>query len=295
MVDASPRKALKIGLVVFAVFAAAIFVFSYLGVYAIAPMSGERVALVRVEGPIMDARDAVDAIHAYQKDDRVRALVLRVDSPGGGVVASQEIHDAVVEFRESGRVVVTSMGTVAASGGYYVAAPSDLILANPGTLTGSIGVIMSMANFEGLLEKVGVQSVTIKAGKNKDIGSPFREMTAPERRILQGVIDDIHDQFIEAVARGRGREIAEIRPLADGRIFTGKQAVAEGLVDELGNLDTAIARAGELAGISGKPKVLERKESPLDRFLAGAESLVPWPRAGASGRSGVQAMYLMSP
>ena len=152
------------------------------------------------------------------------------------------------------------MGSVAASGGYYIAAATDKIVANPGTLTGSIGVILEMANVEGLMEKVGVKSVVIKSGKNKDVGSPFRTMSSEEQKLLQSVLDDVHDQFIEAVAEGRGLSEEEVRPLADGRIFTGRQAQGMGLVDELGNLQDAIQLAADIVGIEGKPTVIETKK-----------------------------------
>ncbi len=288
------RKALKVGFWLFLALGVGVFAASYLGVRFGGPMGRGEVALVRVEGPITDTREQVKTIRDYAKDHRVRALVLRVDSPGGGVVASQELHDAVVAFKKTGRPVVTSMGTVAASGGYYVACPSTLIVANPGTLTGSIGVIMSMANVEKLLDKLGVQAVTIKAGRNKDIGSPFRPMTDEEKALIQNVMDDIHDQFIEAVAEGRGKTVDEITPLADGRIFTGHQAVDAGLVDELGNLETAIRRAGELAGIEGRPRVIENEPSVFSRMMADAHEWFPWLPAAGSGWGGPQAMYLMT-
>ncbi len=289
-----PRKALKVGFVLFALLALGIFIASYLGVHVASPLAHDEVALVRVEGAILDVRDTVDLVHAYRKDSRVRALILRVDSPGGGVVASQELYDALVDFKTSGKPVITSMGTVAASGGYYISAPSDLIVANPGTLTGSIGVIMSLANVQKLLEKLGVSAVTLKAGAHKDMGSPFRELTDEERALLQGVMDDIHDQFIQAVADGRGKSADEIRPLADGRIFTGRQAVKAGLVDELGDLEQAIKRAGELAGIEGRPRVIEREVPFWERALGETRTWFPWlPRSGA-GFMGPQAMYLMT-
>jgi len=289
-----PRKALKVGFVLFALLALGIFIASYLGVHVASPLAHDEVALVRVEGAILDVRDTVDLVRSYQKNSRVRALVLRVDSPGGGVVASQELYDALVAFKTSGKPVVTSMGTVAASGGYYISAPSDLIMANPGTLTGSIGVIMSLANVQKLLDKLGVSAVTLKAGAHKDMGSPFRELTDEERALLQGVMDDIHDQFIQAVADGRGKGADEIRALADGRIFTGRQAVKAGLVDELGNLEQAIQRAGELAGIEGRPRVIEREVPFWERALGETRTWFPWlPRSGA-GFLGPQAMYLMT-
>jgi protease IV len=293
-VEIPPRKALKVGFLLFVALGILVFLASYAGVHFGGPLSGAQVALVRVEGPIMDTRQFVEAIRAFAKDNRIRALVLRVDSPGGGVVASQELHDAVQDFRKTGRPVVTSMGTVAASGGYYIAAPSDLIVANPGTLTGSIGVIMQTANVSQLLEKIGVSAITIKAGKNKDIGSPFRDMTDEERDLVQGVMDDIHDQFIRAVAEGRGRPLEEIEPLADGRIFTGRQALQAGLVDELGNLETAIGRAGELAGIEGRPRVIENTPSVIERLVADARGWVSWLPSARPGWAGMEALYLMS-
>jgi protease-4 len=295
-VEIPPRKALKVGLWLFLALGVAVFVASYLGVRFGGPLGGGgEVALVRVEGPIMDTREQVKTIRGYAKDHRIKALVLRVDSPGGGVVASQELHDAVAAFKEGGKPVVTSMGTVAASGGYYVSAPSTLIVANPGTLTGSIGVIMSMANVEKLLDKLGVSAVTIKAGRNKDIGSPFRAMTDEERALMQTLMDDIHNQFIAAVADGRGKSVEEITPLADGRVFTGHLAVEAGLVDELGNLETAIRRAGELAGIEGRPRVIEKEPGMFSHLMADTRSWFPWlPAAGPGGVMGPQAMYLMT-
>jgi protease-4 len=292
--EIAPRKALKVGFLLFAVLAVGIFIASYLGVHVASPLAHDRVALMRVEGPILDTTELVKTVRAYRKDSRLRALVVRVDSPGGGVVASQELYRALLSFKESGKPLVTSMGTVAASGGYYVAAPSDLIVANPGTLTGSIGVIMSLTNLEGLLDKLGVSAITIKAGKHKDIGSPFREMTDEDRAILQGVMDDIHAQFIDAVAEGRGRPVAEIQALADGRVFTGRQALDVGLVDELGDLERAIQRAGELAGIEGRPQVIEYEPPVWERMFGEVRSWFPWVPRTASGPMGLQAMYLMT-
>lgn len=221
----------------------------------------ERVGLVRVEGAILDARQTVTELTRFGKSPSVKAIVLRIDSPGGGVVPSQEIHDAVIRVRnEDNKKVVASMGTVAASGGYYIAVASDRILANPGTLTGSIGVIMELANLQGLLKKVGVESIVIKSGRHKDLASPFREMSAEDRKILQAVLDDVHEQFIEAVAEGRALDFMDVRSLADGRIFTGRQARAARLVDELGNLDDAIQTAADLAGIEGEPTVVEPRK-----------------------------------
>ena len=220
---------------------------------------GEKVALVRVEGPIIDSKNAVDEIKEYAKDPAIKAIVLRVDSPGGAVAPSQEIYEEVRKALARKKIVV-SMGSLAASGGYYISAPASRIVANPGTLTGSIGVIMEIPNIEGLMSKVGVKTEVIKSGRHKDMASAFRGVGKEERVILQGVLDDVHEQFIKSVAEGRKMLPEEVRKLADGRIFTGRQAVAVGLVDELGNLEDAIKTAGKLAGIKGEPEVVSKKE-----------------------------------
>ena len=227
-------------------------------------LSGQdRVALIRIEGVILDAQATITELKHYSENPLVKAIVLRIDSPGGGVVPSQEIHDAVKRVKnKSNKAVIASMGTVAASGGYYIAAATDRIIANPGTLTGSIGVIMEMANFEGLMKKVGVEGVVIKSGRFKDVGSPVRKMSDEERKLLQSVMDDVHQQFIQAVADGRSLEVSDVEPLADGRIYTGRQAKEARLVDELGDLDDAIHIAADIAGMEGEPKVVE----PRKRF-----------------------------
>ncbi len=231
---------------------------------------GERVAVVRIEGVIVDSRDAIEELRKFRENPNVKAIVLRIDSPGGGVVASQEIYSEVLKTRAEGRVkVVTSMGNLAASGGYYIAAATDRIVANPGTLTGSIGVIMELANVRGLMEKVGVQSVVIKSGKHKDLASPFRTMSVEDRAILQTVLDDVHDQFIQAVAAGRAMKVDQVRDLADGRIFTGRQARTVKLVDELGDLQDAIKLAGKMGGIAGEPRVVETRKRFSLRDLLG--------------------------
>src|SRR5574341_2109045 len=201
----------------------------------------DRIALVRIEGIILDSQTTVGDLKRFGENPSIKAILLRIDSPGGGVVPSQEIYDAVKRVRtKNNKSIVASMGTVAASGGYYIAVATDRIMANPGTLTGSIGVIMELANVAGLLKKIGVASVVVTSARHKDIGSPFRQMGEEDRRILQNVMDDVHRQFIEAVAEGRSLQVADVQPLADGRIFTGRQAKSERLVDELGDLEDAI-------------------------------------------------------
>jgi len=220
---------------------------------------GDKVALVRVEGPIVDSKSAVDEIREYSKDASIKAIVLRVDSPGGAVAPSQEIYEEVKKAASKKKVVV-SMGSLAASGGYYISSPASKIVANPGTLTGSIGVIMEIPNIEGLMSKVGVKTEVIKSGSHKDIASMFRGIGKEERAILQGVLDDVHEQFMKSVAEGRRMSLDEVRKLADGRIFTGKQALDAGLVDELGNLNDAVKTAAKLSGIKGEPEVVTKKE-----------------------------------
>ncbi|MCL5063219.1 MAG: signal peptide peptidase SppA [Nitrospirae bacterium] len=229
----------------------------------------EKVAVVDVEGPIIQAKDTVDEIKGYIKDKSIKAIVLRVDSPGGGVVPSQEIYEEVRKAAAQKKVIV-SMGSVAASGGYYIAAPASRIIANPGTITGSIGVIMEVPNIKGLMDKIGVKAEVIKSGKHKDIASVFRGIGSEEREIIQGVMDDVHEQFIKAVSDGRRMPVEDARKIADGRIFSGNQALKIGLVDELGDLEYAVKVAAKMAGIKGEPEVITKKErSPILDLLNG--------------------------
>ena len=238
------------------------------GASALPVVGSDRVALVKLEGVLLTSERLVDELHDYADDSSIKAIVIRIDSPGGGVVPSQEIYNAVKYARKEGKKVIVSMGSVAASGGYYVAAAADKIVANPGTLTGSIGVKMEFANLEKLLEKIGVQGMVVKSGEYKDVGSPYRPMTEPERKLLQEVIDDVHSQFIKAVAEGRRLPEADVRAIADGRIFTGQQALALKLVDQMGDLDDSIRLAGTMAGIKGKPHVTEKKKKiPFLEYL----------------------------
>lgn len=220
---------------------------------------GEKIALVRVEGPIVSSGSAIEQLRKYRKDSSVKAIVLRVDSPGGAVGPSQEIYEEVGKLMKI-KPVVVSMGSVAASGGYYISAPATKIYANPGTVTGSIGVIMEIPNFKGLMDKVGIRTEVIKSGKHKDLVSVFRGIGKGDRAILQGVLDDVHDQFIRAVSEGRGIPYKRVREIADGRVFTGRQAKAVGLVDALGNMQDAIMEAARLGGIKGEPNVVSKKE-----------------------------------
>lgn len=220
---------------------------------------GEKVAVVHVTGMIVDASSTIEELKDYSKDASVKAIVLRINSPGGAVAPSQEIYKEILKVKKK-KKVIASMGAVAASGGYYIAAPADRIVANAGTLTGSIGVIMELPNVSGLMEKIGIQTQVIKSGRHKDLASVFKSLTPQEREILQEVLDDVHYQFIEAVSTARGMKYEEIKKLADGRIFTGKKALELGLVDELGNMEDAIMIAGKLSGIEGEPDVVTKKE-----------------------------------
>ncbi len=201
----------------------------------------------------------IDYLRQAQENSSVKAIVLRVNSPGGSVVASNEIYE---ELKKIDKPVVVSMGEVAASGGYYISCTADKIVVNPSTLTGSIGVIAQLLNVEELTDDIGVKVITIKSGPHKDEGSPFREMTKEEKEIWQKIIDESYDQFVGIVAEGRGLPEKEVRKLADGRIYTGQQAVELGLADELGNLQRAIDLAAELGEIEGKPRLIEYRRPP---------------------------------
>jgi len=226
---------------------------------------GEKVGIIEIKGVISDSKDIIAHLKQFREDDSIKSIVLRIDSPGGGVGPSQEI------FREVRKTigqkkVITSMGTIAASGGYYVAAGTDGIVANPGTITGSIGVIMGFTSFEELIKKIGLIPIVIKSGKYKDTGSPVRQMTEDEEKILQNFVQRIHMQFVKAIAEGRKMDAGKVKSIADGRIFSGEEAKDLGLVDRLGNLDDAIEWAGRLGGIKGKISTVyapEKKYSVL--------------------------------
>lgn len=229
---------------------------------------GEAVGVVEIEGPIVDARDAIEQIRQFRDDEDIKAIVVRVDSPGGAVGPSQEIYREIRKTVAT-KNVVASMGAIAASGGYYVACAADGIVANPGTITGSIGVIMGYTNFRQLLDKIGMVPVVIKSGPYKDIGSPTREMREDERELLQTITNGIREQFVTAIAEGRKLDRDKVAAAADGRIFTGEDAKVLGLVDRLGNFADALEWAGELGGIEGEvvPVYGRDKELSLLRQL----------------------------
>ena len=228
---------------------------------------GQKVAVIDITGIISSADATIKLIHTYRDDSSIKAIVIRINSPGGSVAPVQEIYS---ELKKIEKPIVASMGGSAASGGYYVACAADTIMANPGTLTGSIGVIMQFTQLKGLYDKVGLGHQVIKSGDFKDTGSPFRELTEGERAVLQATVDDVYNQFVDTIFEARGDLLtrAEIVELADGRIFSGKQALEAKLLDQLGNLPAAIETAGALAGIEGKPKVVrkEKKTSLLEQL-----------------------------
>jgi protease-4 len=231
-------------------------------------VGGEGVGVVEINGAITDSRDVIENIRRFREDDKIKAIVVRIDSPGGAVGPSQEIYR---EIRKTIGIkkVVASMGAVAASGGYYVACATDGIVANPGTITGSIGVIMGYTNFRQLLDKIGMVPVVIKSGRYKDTGSPTREMRDDERALLQSITNGIREQFVSAIAVGRKMNRAQVEKLADGRIFTGEDAKARGLVDRLGNFEDALEWAGKLGGIEGPvvPVYARDKKLSILRYL----------------------------
>jgi protease-4 len=220
------------------------------------PTGGAKVAVVEIEGIIVDGTAAIRELREHADNSSIKAIVLRVNSPGGVVAPTQEIYAAIQRARKAGKPVVATLGAVAASGGYYVATAADRIYANPGTLTGSIGVVMQMANIEGLLKKVGVEYVVVKAGSYKDVGNFARTMSPEERKMLQALLDDVYSQFVDAVAEGRGLERSEVLAFAEGRIYSGQQALALKMVDEMGGFEDAVEAAGKLANISGRPKLV---------------------------------------
>lgn len=273
-----------------AVFIAIILVSIAVGVIAGRGIGADKVAVVELEGIIAEPNDFTRELRELGERADIKAVVLRIDSPGGAVGPSQEIHREIERLREK-KTVVASMGTIAASGGYYAAVAAHKIVANPGTITGSIGVIIEFFNVQELLGKLGLKGYVVKSGSFKDVGSPLREMDEEERELLQSVIDDVNSQFVEAVAEGRGLPPEAVKRLADGRIFSGAQAKAEGLVDELGGLHDAIELGARLAGIEGEPEVIypRKKNVGFWKALMGDASVDKLTEL----LSGLRLMYLM--
>jgi protease IV len=217
-------------------------------------LSGDGVGVLQIEGTIDDSRSVTSELKRFKEAPWIKAVVVRIDSPGGAVAPTQEIFDELQKTKKK-KPLIASMGSMATSGGYYVASACDKIIANPGTLTGSIGVIMQLNNVEELMKKVGVKGYNIKSGVNKDIGSPFQPLSPEGKEILQSLVDNVHSQFVAAVAKGRGMNESQVRKLADGRVYSGAQAKELGLVDQFGTLDDAIEFAAKRVGLDENPTV----------------------------------------
>lgn len=248
--------------------------FAFLSVYLLtsllgrnirSPMSlgGDKIGVVEIKGVILDSEEVLANLKRYVDDRNVKGILLRIDSPGGAVAPSQEIYSELRKIHEAGeKKVVASFGNIAASGAYYVASAADRIIANPGSLTGSIGVIMEMTNIRGLLDKIGVDRYVIKSGEFKDVGNINRPMSERERRLIQSVIDDVYMQFVEDVAKGRKMDVEKVKQIADGSIFSGRQALGLGLVDQLGTFQDAVKLLAKLSNIDGEPRLIyEKKET----------------------------------
>lgn len=236
-----------------------------------------RIAIVELIGPIYESRPIIKQFKRFAKDDDIDAILFRISSPGGGVSASQEIYEEVRRIRDSGKIIVASMGPMAASGGYYVALAANKIMSSPATVTGSIGVIVGLPNYEGLMKKLGLGFENITSGPRKDSGSPYRKLGADDKKMFQDVVDDLYDQFVNTVSIERGLSEERVRELADGRIYSGSQAKELGLVDTLGTYDDAIDYAVELANLTGEPtliKTRKRRPSLIELLLGDARTLI---------------------
>ena len=232
------------------------------------------IGIVEITGVIFTSKEIIEDIKAFREDENIRAIVLRIDSPGGGIGPSQEIYREVIKTR-SDKKIISSMGSVAASGGYYIASATEGIIANSGTITGSIGVIMEYTNLMEIAQKIGISPIVIKSGEYKDMGSPLREPKESEKRIFQDIVNNLHKQFVSDVANAREMDIQAVESLSDGRIYTGQQALNLKLVDRLGNLEDAVRWAGELAGIEGELKpVYPIKDDKVSFFKRLIESLL---------------------
>ena len=250
-------RALGVLLVFILIVFTGVFFYAYLtggDARALSLFAGDGVAVLEIEGAIEDSQTVLTELKRFKEMPWVKAVVVRIDSPGGAVAPTQEIFEEIVRSKKQ-KPFIASLGGMATSGGYYIAAACDRIVANPGTLTGSIGVIMQLTNVEELMKKIGVRGVSVKSGPNKDIGSPFQPLSPEGREILQALVDNVHSQFVVAVAKGRSMEETQVRKLADGRIYSGAQAQKLGLVDQFGTLQDAIEIAAKRGGIEAEPAV----------------------------------------
>ncbi|MGD9823744.1 signal peptide peptidase SppA [Desulfobacter sp.] len=230
------------------------------------------IGVVEVTGPIVSSKKIILDLKAFRDDDAIKAIVLRIDSPGGGIGPSQEIYRELMKTRAA-KTVIASMGSVAASGGYYIACAAQGIVANSGTITGSVGVIMEYANLEQIAKKIGIAPVIIKSGEYKDMGSPMRELKSSEKQLFQNLVDELHAQFVSDAAAARNMETGVMAKLADGRVYTGQTAMKLNLVDRIGNMDDAVQWAGQKAGIEGELTPVYPKEDKMTLFKKLAEIL----------------------
>lgn len=230
------------------------------------------IGIVEVEGMILSSKVAIKNIQQFRKDEDIKAIILRINSPGGGIGPSQEIYREIIKTKKD-KTVIASMGSVAASGGYYIASAANGIIANPGTITGSIGVIMEYANIMEIAKKIGISPVVIKSGEFKDMGSPLRELKESEKELFQALVDELHGQFVSDAATGRGMHLQKMSDLADGRVYTGQRALKLKLVDRLGNLDDAVQWAGEIANITGELIPVYPKEDKITFIKRLADTL----------------------
>jgi len=231
------------------------------------------VGIVEISGVIATSKKTIKAIKEFRDDDSIKAIVIRINSPGGGIGPSQEIYTEIMRTR-SKKPIIASLGSVAASGGYYIASATQKIIANPGTITGSIGVIVEYTNVQEILKKVGLSAVVIKSGKFKDIGSPVRDITNDEKEFLQNFVNELHMQFVNHAAQGRGVETEVISKLADGRIYTGQKALDLNLIDQLGNFEDSIQLAGKIAGIEGEAVAVYPVPDKISFFKELTQSLI---------------------
>ena len=254
----------------------------------------DRIQVVDVAGELVESRPILDQLKRYEDSNSVKAILLNIDSPGGGVAVSQEIYTEIRRLRDKkDKIVVAYLSSTGASGAYYVACAANKIVANPGTIVGSIGVIAEWVNYADLMEWAKLKDVVFKTGEFKDTGSPSRALTENERKYFQGLIDDMYVQFLEAVASGRKLDLQEVRSLADGRVFTGRDAKGRKLIDEIGNLQDAVDLTAKLAGISGKPRLIRlsrRRVTLLDVLTTDLSRFVPF--NGQSMKSQIKFQYI---
>lgn len=254
----------------------------------------DRVQVIDIQGELVDSRFIIDQLKRYEDSDSIKAILLNMDSPGGGVAVSQELYTEIRRLREKkNKTIVAYISSTGASGAYYVACAANKIIANPGTIVGSIGVIAEFVNYQELMEWAKLKDIVFKTGEFKDSGSPTRPLTDNERTYFQGLIDDMYVQFVEAVAQGRNMDLPEVRALADGRVFTGRDAKQRKLIDEIGNFQDAVDLTAKLAGISGKPRLLRLRRPRVTLLDVLTTDLSRWiPFNGQTLRSQIRFQYL---